>query len=298
VPIVCKQCHWCAKHVGGINLWANTGLFGIKLVGGIFGNSQALIADAVHSLSDIVISLMLLVSLRVSSTPPDEDHSWGHGNVEFIVSVIIGVLLICTAVTITLVSLVSILAGITYDPGVMAVWAAALSVVSNEILFRHGICVGEQFNSPAMIANAWEKRSDAYSSFAALIGVFGASIGFQFLDPLAAIVVGFMIARAGIGTLITGIRGITDQTSDRAMLKEVKRLVLQEDQVKNIGRLRARKIGQKDWVDIEAKFDPQIKVRQVKEIIVRVRKRIMDQFEGLGDVVIVSRVSEPELKET
>ena len=138
MAVACKQCNWCARHVGGLNLFGNTLLFVIKLLGGIFGRSQALIADAVHSLSDIIVSLMLVVSLKVSAVPPDDDHHWGHGNVEYIASAIIGVLLICAAITITLSSLISIAAGDIDDPGILAVWAAVISIAANEVLYRQG----------------------------------------------------------------------------------------------------------------------------------------------------------------
>jgi len=297
VAVVCKECHWCAKHVGGVNLWANTGLFGVKLAGGIFGSSQALIADAVHSLSDIIIAILVIVSLKVSSAPPDEDHHWGHGSVEFIVSIIIGVLLVCTAVTITVVSLTSIAQGVVYNPGILAIWAATISIVANEVMFKHSLCIGRQMESPTMLANAWENRADVYSSLAAFIGVFGALLGFKILDPLAAIVVGFMIAQNGITTLISGFKGITDSSFDREMLERVKKLVLKAKGVRDVGRLRARKIGQKNWVDIEAKFDPKIKVADVKKILNHIKMDIMNEFDKIGDVIIVSRALEPGPKE-
>ena len=298
MAVACKRCHWCARHVGTLNLLGNVGLLIIKLLGGIFGRSEALIADAVHSLSDAVVSVMFIIGLKVSAIPPDEDHHWGHGHVEFIVSIVIGAFLICAATTIVIVALVTIVEGVTHDPGILAVWAAAISIVACEILYRHGICIGKQMNSPAMIANAKEKRSDAFSSIAALTGAFGARMGFDFLDPAAAIVVAFMIGRFGIETLASGVRGITDQSlEDRTMLTKVKELVLKEQGVKDIGRLRARQIGQKRWIDIEAKFDPQMKVYDVKEAIANVKKKVMGHFEDVADVVIISRASEPELKE-
>jgi cation diffusion facilitator family transporter len=298
VAVICKRCSWCAKHVGALNLFGNILLLAIKLLGGIFGCSEALIADAVHSLSDVIVSVMLIVGLKVSAAPPDEDHHWGHGHVEFIVSIVIGVLLICAAITITVASMTSIVEGDMPVPGILAVWAAVISIAANEILFRQGICIGEQMDSPVMIANAWEKRSDAFTSIAALIGVFGAKIGFRFLDPIAAIVVGFMIARFGIKTLVSGVRGITDRSlDDRPMLSKIKELVLKEKGVKDISRLRARQIGQNRWIDLEAKFDPGMKVSEVKSIIDGLRKNIMGRFDGIADVVIISRVSEPELKE-
>ncbi len=298
MAVVCKQCYECAKHIGALNIWANAGLFVIKLLGGIFGQSQALIADAIHSVGDVIVAVLVMVTLKVSAAPPDEDHRWGHGNIEFIVSFIIGVMLICAAVTITVVSLTSIAEGLVYETGIMAVWAATISVVANEIISRHSFCVGKQMDSPVLIANARENAADVYSSVAALIGVFGAKMGLTVLDPVAAIIVGFMIARSGLKTLISGVKGITDQSlEDRTMLTRVKELVLKEQGVKDIGRLRARQIGQKRWIDIEAKFDPQMKVCDVKEIIANVKKKVMGHFEDVADVVIISRVVEPELKE-
>jgi len=296
MAVICKRCYWCAKNVGGINFWGNLALLVVKLLGGIFGRSHALIADAVHSLSDVVVSILLIISLKVSATPPDEDHPWGHGNVEFIVSAIFGTLLVCAAVAITAVSITSIVQGNVYDTSILAVWAAVISVAANEIMFRHSLCVGEQVDSPAMIANAWENRSDVWSSLAVLAGVFGARIGFPVLDPVAAVIVGFMIARNGIKTLTLGIKGMTDRSFDKVMLAQVKKIVLKEDGIRDVSRLRARQIGQKNWIDIEAMFDPQMKVSEVKQIIERVKKNVMDKFERIGDVVIVSRVSEPELK--
>ena len=297
MAVVCKRCYWCARHVGGINFWGNIGLMVVKLLGGIFGRSQALIADAIHSLSDVVVSVLLIISLKVSATPPDEDHPWGHGNVEFVVSAIFGTLLVCAAVAITAVSITSIVQGNVYDTSILAVWAAVISVAANEIMFRHSLCVGEQVDSPAMIANAWENRADVWSSLAALAGVFGARIGFPVLDPVAAVIVGFMIARNGIKTLTLGIKGMTDRSFDKAMLAQVKKIVLKEDGIRDVSRLRARQIGQKNWIDIEAMFDPKMKVSEVKQIIERVKKNVMDKFERIGDVVIVSRVPEPQLKE-
>jgi len=296
VQVACKQCHWCSKYVGAVNLFGNILLLFIKLLGGIFGKSQALIADAVHSLSDVIISLMLMISLKISSVPPDDDHHWGHGNVEYIASTIIGVLLICAAITITTASMISIITGNIDDPGILAVWAAFISIITNEVLCRQGICVGEQMNSPVTIANAREKRSDAFTSLAALVGVFGARMGIKVLDPIAAIIVGFMIARFGLDTLLEGIKGISDRSFNRQLLTDVRKLILKEKGIKGIRRLRARQIGQKHWIDLEAKFDPQIKVCDVKETIADVKQKVMSHFEDVADVVIISRVVEPELK--
>ena len=297
MAVACKQCHWCAKHIGSLNLFGNGLLLVIKLLGGIYGQSQAMIADAVHSIADILVAVLQIVSLKISAVPPDDNHQWGHGNVEYIASTIIGILLICFAITIAITALSSIVEGDMEEPDILAVWAAFISVVLNEIMFRHGICIGERMDSPVTKAAAWENRSDCLTSIAAMIGVFGAKMGFRFLDPIAAIFVGSAIARFGLKTLLEGIKGISDRSFNKETLAGVKRLVLKEKGIRNIGRLRARQIGQKNWIDLEATFDPAMKVSDVKSIIGGLRKNIMDRFDGVADVVIVSRASEPELKE-
>ena len=283
--------------MANINIWGNLGLLAVKLVGGVFGRSHALIADAVHSLSDLVTSLVFFLGLTLSARPPDDDHHWGHGHVEFIVSGIMGAFLLCAAVGITVVSLTSIVEGTALEPDVLAVGAAAISIAVNELLFRHSLCIGEQMDSPAMIANAWENRADVYTSVAALIGVFGARLGLAFLDPVAAIVVGLLIARTGVRTLMTGVRGATDQLVDRTVLNRVRRIVSQDRAVSRIRRLRARKIGQRNWIDFEAELEPEVRVSEVREIVERVRKSIMDQLDRTDGVTIVPRVAAPELRE-
>ena len=297
MAFACKQCYWCAKHVGGINLWGNVMLLVVKLLGGIFGKSQALIADAIHSFSDVIIALFLIISLRVSAVPADKNHRWGHGNIESILSAIIGILLICAAVSITAVSLTSIVHGITYDPGIFAVWAAAISIFANEVMFRHSLCAGKQVGSPAMVANAWENRGDVYSSIAAMIGVFGAKMGFTFLDPVAAVAVGFLIARSGLKALSLGAEGMTDRSIDRGMLSRLKKLVSKEEEVRDVGRIRARKIGQNHWIDIEVKLGDEKLVSEAKQIVADLKKKVMDEFDGIGDVTIISRAAAPQLLE-
>jgi cation diffusion facilitator family transporter len=288
---ICKKCDWCAENVGAINLWTNCGLFAIKLIGGVFGRSQALIADAFHSVGDIIVSLLVLVGLKITGDPPDDDHPWGHGHIEFIVAAIIGTLLLFGAVMITVNSLMTVFMQDETYPSILAAWAALISIITNEVLFRHSLCIGKQSNSPAMISNAWEKKADVYSSMAALVGVFGARLGFSFLDPVAAIFVGFMIGKSGADSLVTAINGITDKAIDSDMLKIIRKILEQQKEVKNISRLRARRIGQKNWVDIEVSFDPMFKVHEVKHLIKKLKDRINEKVEDIGGIHIIPKVS-------
>ena len=288
---ICKKCNWCENNVGIINVFGNVLLIIVKIIGGILGRSQALIADAFHSAGDIFISLFLLVSLKISDTPPDEDHHWGHGHIEFIVSAVIGILLLFIAAMIVVSAVASIIDGEYSLPGLLAIWAAIISIVLNEILFRHSLCIGKQSNSPAIVANAWEKRADVYSSVAALVGVVGAKLGFPLLDPIAALIVAFMIAKSATQSLITGIYGIADRTVEDDELLNIRKVFLREKGMKSIANIRARRIGKKTWIDAEIKFNPETKVFEVKETIKRIKENILLEFETIGGVHIISRVT-------
>jgi len=288
---ICKKCDWCAEKVGILNVFGNILLIIVKLIGGILGRSQALIADAFHSAGDICISLFFLISLKVSGAPPDEDHHWGRGHIEFIVSAFIGMLLLFVAAMIVVSAVVSMLQGDYTFPSFLAVWAAVISIVLNEVLSRHSLCIGEQVSSPAMVANAWEKRADVYSSVAALVGVVGARVGFPLLDPIAALIVAYMIAKSASGSLVSGIYGIADRTVDDGLLIDIRSVIMHEKEMKSVHNLRARKIGQKTWVDVEIKFNPEVKVFEIKEVIERIKKNVMSKFRSIGGVNIIPRAS-------
>ena len=287
--VISKQCYWCAEHVGNLNVWANVGLLFVKLIGGIFGRSQALIADAMHSIGDVTVSLLVVICLKITGAPPDSDHHWGHGNVEFIVSGIIGMVLLFAAVMITVVSFMSIMEGTAVQPSILAVWAALISVVFNEVLYRHALCIGKQMNSDAVIANALENRADAFSSLAALIGVFGARLGFTFLDPVAAIVVGLVIARSGLITLVSAVNGMTDRSVGKSVLDQIRELVMREPAVKDVCKLRSRRVGQKNWVDLEVMFKPELTMAEVKQAADRIRAIVPDRIESIVGVQVVPR---------
>ena len=289
MPAICDKCQWCEKHVGNVNLVGNAGLLIVKLIGGVLGRSQALIADALHSVSDLIISVFLVVGLHVSKVPPDEEHRWGHGQVEFIVSTVIAVLLLFCGVLIVSGAIISIYGGAAPQPGILAVWAALISVVFNEVLFRHSICIGRQMNSPAVIANAWENRADAYTSIAALIGVFGARMGYWICDPIAAICVSVFIMRSGIITLLEAVHGIMDGSVEAGFIDSVRQRIESDPSVKDIIRLRVRRIGQKNAIDAEVAFDPEMKVSEVRAAICKICKRITQEVERIGYLQIIPR---------
>ena len=190
----------------------NVALMTCKLIAGIVGHSSAMIADAVHSMSDFVTDIIVLVFVSVSAKPQDSSHDYGHGKFETIATLFIGLALVAAATGIMVSGVLSLIDwahGVSLEaPGAMALWAALLSIAVKEVLYQYTAYKGKKLNSQAVIANAWHHRSDALSSIAAAIGIGGAILlgdRWTVLDPIASIVVGLFLVKVAVGLLKTSI---------------------------------------------------------------------------------------------
>jgi cation diffusion facilitator family transporter len=281
------ECHWCAQNVGRLALWGNIGLFVVKLVCGTAGDSRAVVADAVHSAADVVLAIILMICLRVSNTPPDKDHPFGHGNIEYIASLFVGVSLSSIAILISYSAVAEILNGVTHQPTVLALVALLISIVGNEIMFRHSLCCGERFGSPAMIANAWENRADVYSTLAALVGVVGAQLGLLFMDPLGAILVATLLLVSAFTMLRSAWQGILDHALDEPVQQRIRKLTLSVEGVLGIGMLRTRSIGQYLSIDITVQVAPDLTLAEGCTICDRVQQVLRKEVDRVGQVTVV-----------
>jgi len=279
---VYPQCHWCAENVGWIALWGNIGMFVLKLFCGIVGNSKALIADAVHSFIDILTATVVLISLRVSQTPPDKKHPYGHGQVEYITTLLIGISLIIVMLFICYDSLMDIVHGVTQQPKLIALLALVVSIVANELMFRQSYCCGSRFGSPAMIANAWENRADVYTSLGALVGVVGAQLGFLFMDQVGAMLVAILIARTGIEMLRNAWYGILDRTLEETIENRIRKEANADPGVREVASLQTRAIGQNLAVDLKLGVSPNLTLREASEITERVKGALLKKIENVG----------------
>lgn len=181
-------------------------LSAIKFAAGALGKSSAMMADAFHSLSDLLTDIIVIFTHRIGQMPRDADHPYGHGRAETIGATIIGVAIILVSLGILADVWAVIESGLDLIPNWLAVGGALVSIVAKEILFRYTRATGEKISSPAVIANAWHHRSDAISSIAALIGIAAAMLGYPIMDPIAGGVVAVLIAQAGYGILRQGVR--------------------------------------------------------------------------------------------
>jgi len=232
-----------------------------KFIAGIVGNSSAMVADAVHSLSDFLTDVVVLIFVHVSAKPQDESHDYGHGKFETMATFLIALALIGAAIGIIFsggTKLVAWLGGAELEaPGMLALWAALLSIIVKEVLYRYTARRGKELESQAMIANAWHHRSDALSSIGAAIGIGGAILlghRWTVLDPLASIVVGAMLVKVAVVLLKTSVDELTECSLPAEMEEEIMALILSQPDVQEPHNLRTRRIGNRIAIEVHVRM--------------------------------------------
>ena len=240
-----------------------------KFVAGIVGNSAAMVADAVHSLSDFVSDVVVLAFVKVSSKPQDASHDYGHGKYETVAATIIGVALLAVAAGIiwTGVKRVALWwgGGSLPAPGWIALWAAVLSIVLKEGTYWYTICQARRCDSPALEANAWHHRSDALSSIGTTVGIGGAIVLGQrwtVLDPLASVIVGGIITRVALQIIKSGIDDLTEHSLPEAVEAEILDMVTRYTDVSSPHNLRTRRIGNRYAIELHLRMDGNITLAQ------------------------------------
>ena len=248
--------------VGGA---VNVILLLFKFVAGIVGHSAAMVADAVHSLSDFVTDIIVLVFVHISGKPEDKDHEYGHGKYETLAMTIIGAALLLVAVGIVYSGLTKILVwfqgGVLKAPGMLALWAALLSVVLKEAVYHYSMAEARKLNSQAVEANAWHHRSDALSSIGTAIGIGGAIFLGQrwaVLDPIASIIVGIFIIKVSVDLLRNGIGDLMEHSLPDDVEDEILRLAASVPGVVEPHELRTRRIGNHYAIELHILMDGNI----------------------------------------
>ena len=269
-----------------IGMIANLLLSLFKFVGGILGNSVALVADAIHSLSDLVTDIIVLFTHRIGKMPQDEDHPYGHGRAETIGATIIGMLIIVTGIGVTYETWEAMSEGFGQAPGLLAASAALFSILVNEGLFHYTRRVGEETNSPSLVANAWHHRSDAISSIAALIGIVGAWQGFAFMDPLAGAVVGCLIVKVGIDITRQGVRDLMDTALSDEHTKKIHAILSEIPEVLHFHDLRTRVIGGEFLIDVHILVDPEMTVTEGHRVAETARRNLIKAIRNIQDVLV------------
>ncbi len=258
----------------------------IKILFGYLGGSYALIADGVHSFSDLITDMMAYFGTLIGGKPMDSTHSYGHGKIEDIFTFLIGCILFVTSISILVSGTKRLTAATVEPPEVYTLIIVLLSILSKEALFRATLVVGKRHNNNAVIANAWHHRSDALSSVAAFVGIGGAIIGFPVMDPLSAIVVGLFIMKASYDLVKDTLSRLTDMTLPEPTLKKIDKIILDTEGVKHYHMLKTRKSGGFIWIDVHVMVDEKLSVSEGHNIAERVRRRLINELKMVADVMV------------
>ena len=269
-----------------VGLLTNVVLTIFKLLAGIFGFSKAMIADGLHSLSDILTTGIVYIGVHIASKPPDEDHPYGHGNAETIAASIVSLVIIAVGVIAGISAALAIIHREFKTPLMIAILAAIISIVLKEALFRYTIKVGKMNNNPAIIADAWHHRSDAYSSIAALIGIAAAKISFLYMDPLAGLVVSGFIIKVGINLIRSNIGIMMDEKPSSIFINNIKTIVQKAEGVRNIDSIKIHRRGSTFTIDMEIAVESALTVKEGHKIAADVKSKLLKQVPYVRDVMV------------
>lgn len=259
----------------------------VKIVAGVVGNSQALVADGVHSLSDLVSDAVVVFAAREASRDPDHDHPYGHGRIETAATIIVGILLLGTAFGLgyrAIQSLIDVSGLVT--PAAITLVIALGSMAAKEGLYHYTRRCGRRISSRLLEANAWHHRSDALSSVIVAIGIGGALAGFVVLDAVGAIIVAMMVAKVGWDLIWQSLQELIDTGLDPAVVRELRRAAADVDGVKHAHTLRSRWMGHSILLDLHIQVGPRISVSEGHRIAEAVRHALLERAPRLADVMV------------
>lgn len=259
----------------------------VQVVAGVLGNSQALVADGVHTLSDLVTDVIVLFALKHGSKAADEEHPYGHGRIETAGTLVLGVMLIGVAIGIAWQA-----GGRLFDPAPLVapswltLWIAIITLGAKESLYRYIMATATRYDSAMLKANAWHSRSDAISSLIVIIGIGGAIYGFGYLDAIAAVLVSAMVAKIGAGLGWQALRELVDTAVDVEEREAIRRVIQDVNGVKALHLLRTRRIGNQVLVDVHILVDRHLSVSEGHQIGEVVRSHLIEEIAPISDVTV------------
>lgn len=275
----------------------NTLLLLFKFVAGVLGHSSAMIADAVHSLSDFISDLVVMVFIHLSSKPKDKDHDYGHGKYETLATALIGLGLGLVGLMLLYEGTAKVVMALQgkplEQPGVIALVAAVVSIALKEWAYRFTVRVGDRTGSEAVVANAWHHRSDAFSSVGTGLGIGGALLlgsEWAVLDPIAAIIVSFLIMKEAYQLCRKAVGELLEESLSDEVEQEINRIVMEEPQVSDLHNLRTRRIGNNVVIDMHFRMPGTITLNAAHQHTLNIERRLRDRF---GHDAIINIHCEP-----
>ena len=275
-----------AENTTRFSLLVNIILFILKLIGGFFGHSRALLADALNSLLDIVANTVVWIGIKIAKRPADEDHHYGHGHADTIAALFVATLLVITGIYIG-VSAIHIIIDKDYQvPGKIAIAVAVFTVVVKEIMYQWTIRAGRKANSAAVIANAYDHRADVYASLGVLIGIAVAQIGLPVLDPIAGLWIGLLILWNAVKLIKSNLHFLMAGAPDSGIVSKILETAQAHEGVQYVRDIKVRSIGPKFIVDLKIMVDANLTVRRGHDIATRLKAKLFGKIKNLQDVMI------------
>lgn len=271
-----------AMHVSSVSIAVNVVLSLFKLLAGIIAHSGAMISDAIHSASDVISTVVVMIGVHLSGKQSDKEHQYGHERLECVSSIVLAGLLLVTGIGIGFSGVEKIIAGTSGEdlmtPGRLALIAAVISLVVKEWMFWYTRAAAKKINSGALMADAWHHRSDALSSVGAFVGILGARLGYPILDPIASVVICLFIAKAAVDIFQDAINKMVDRSCDEKTENEICQVVAKVPGVERVDRIKTRLFGSKIYVDIEIAVDGEMLLKDAHAIAEEAHRQVERSF--------------------
>lgn len=277
-----------AVKVSNVSIFGNTALTLFKLFAGIIAHSGAMVSDAVHSASDVLASFIVIIGVKYASKEEDREHPYGHERFECVAAIVLAVILFVTGLFIGHTAIEKLTGKTPIDsaPGVLALVAAIVSIVTKEAMYWYTKGYADKLNSTALLAEAWHHRSDALSSIGALLGIYGARLGYVWLDPVASLVICLFIVKAAYDIFKNAIQKMVDRSCDIDVEERMKQCALAQPGVKGIENIQSREFGSKVYVNLDVTADGNITLRESNEIQENVHRAIEIEFPEVKHIFV------------
>ena len=270
-----------------ISILLNIVLTILKIIAGVIGNSTAIIADGLHSASDIITSIGILIGNKISRKPRDEEHQYGHEKAESIVSFILSAVLIIVAIKIGYDGVIDLFNINTLEiPSVLPLIVSVISIGVKEYQYQITIRVAKKINSSSLKADAWHHRSDALSSIAAFIGIGGAMLGFKVLDPIASIIVAVVVVKVGVDILKSSCGELMDSSISKKDIDQIENIIESDDKIYGIKDFKSRKYGSVAYIDMSIFIDKSKTLEEAHDIADKLEQNIISKLNYIKEINI------------
>ena len=247
----------------------------LKMLASLIGKSQAMFSDSIHSLSDVLSTLVVIIGVKIANKEDDEDHPYGHEKLESIASIVLAFMLFVTALSIGYAGLNSMLhPGNLQTPKLIALIAAILSIIIKEMMFQYTKHYAKKIKSDALMADAWHHRSDALSSIGSLIGIGFAMLGYPIFDAIASLIICLLIIKVALDIFRSAVNKIVDKSCDEETMDEIRSIILSNENVFGIDSLKTRQFGNKIYVDVEISLDRNLSFVKAHEISEKIHHKL------------------------